>query len=410
MTTDDGPTGESERGSAVEPADRSPGGIPRSLRTTTAWAWRLLIVGAALYVLVQIIARLRLVVIPALIGLLIAALNYPVASALRRRGLPALAAAWLALLLFLLVLAGIGFLIGFNATSEFPHLSDQVNQGVDRIQDYLTNGPFHFSHRQIDNTVHDVRIQITRNRSRIVSGVVAGASVAAEVITGILLALFTAFFLLYDGDRIWRWIVSRFPDRVEARINGAGQEAWATITGYIRGTVFVAFTDALGIAIGLLIVRVPLVAPLALLTFMGGFIPIIGATVAGAASVLVTLVAKGPVPALIILGVVLAVQQLEGHVLQPIVMRRAVRLHPLAIVLSLAAGGALAGIPGAVVAVPFVAVLNRVAGYLARYGREVDAPAHPDDPEPAPTTRATGAPDEPPDPDADGGEQRAGDG
>ncbi len=358
---------------AGEPAaDRPAPGVPPLLRSAASWSWRLLVLGGLLYVLAQIVARLRVVVIPVGIGLLIAALMHPVAAAARRHGVPRLAAAWLALLTFLLVVAGAGVLIGFDATSEFPHLSNQVNQGVDRVQDYLTNGPFHFSHKEIDNTVHDFRAQLTRNRSRILSGVVTGASVAVEVVTGVLLALFTAFFLLYDGEGIWRWIVSRFPRRAEVRVNGAGSEAWATITGYIHGTVFVALTDATGITIGLLAVRVPLIAPLAVLTFLGGFIPIIGATVAGAAAVLVTLVAKGPVPALIILGVVLAVQQLEAHVLQPVVMRRAVRLHPLAIVLSLAAGATLAGIPGAVVAVPFVAVVNRVSGYLARDGKPAD--------------------------------------
>jgi putative heme transporter len=350
------------------------GAVPSSLRTAAAWAWRLLVLGAALYVLIQLVARLRVVVIPVLIGLLIAALTYPIASRLRRHGVPRLAAAWVALLTFLLAIAGVGVLIGYNATSEFPHLSQQVNQGVDRVQDYLTNGPFHFSHKQIDDAVHNIRASITRNRSRILSGVLAGASVAVEVVTGVLLALFTAFFLLYDGERIWHWVVTRFPPRVRDRVRGAGDEAWSTVTGYIRGTMFVAFTDAVGISIGLLVVGVPLVAPLALLTFIGGFIPIVGATLAGVASVLVTLVAKGPVPALIVLGVVLAVQQLEGHVLQPVVMRRAVRLHPLAIVLSLAAGATLAGIPGAVVAVPFVAVINRVSGFLARFGKDEAPP------------------------------------
>ncbi len=168
--------------------------------------------------------------------------------------------------------------------------------------------------------------------------------------------------------------MARFPSGSEERVRGAGREAWATITGYIRGTMFVALVDAIGITIGLLAVGVPLVAPLALLTFLGGFIPIVGATVAGVAAILVTLVSNGLVPALVILGVVLGVQQIEGHLLQPLVMRRAVRLHPLAIVISLSAGGVLAGIPGAVAAVPFVAVINRVAGYLARSGKQPPAP------------------------------------
>ncbi|SQD97969.1 conserved membrane hypothetical protein [Parafrankia sp. Ea1.12] len=344
--------------------------VPVSLRVASAWSWRLLIIGTAVYVLAMIVGRVRIVVIPVIAGLLIAALIHPIAYRFQRMGVPRLGAAFAALLIFLLLVVGAGVAVGFNAANEIPAVADQVSEGVDQVRDYLTDGPFHLSQGQIDNLVDDIRSSLTSNRGRVVSGVLSTASVAAEVLTSILVALFSTFFFLYDGERIWSWIVTRFPSGAEDRVRGAGREAWLTLTGYIRGTVFVAAVDAVGITIGLVAVGAPLVAPLALLTFFGGFIPIVGATVAGIAAVLVALVSNGVPDALIILGVVIAVQQVEGHLLQPLVMRRAVRLHPLAIVIALSAGGVLAGIPGAIAAVPFVAVVNRVATYLASAGKD----------------------------------------
>uniref|UniRef100_UPI0035588956 AI-2E family transporter n=1 Tax=Frankia tisae TaxID=2950104 RepID=UPI0035588956 len=363
------PPADGGAGAVQSPAGRAEEHVPLALRVSAGWSWRLIVTGAAIYILLMVVGRVRIVVIPIIAGLLIAALIHPLAHRLQRLGLPRLGAAFAALFIFFAVLAGAAVAVGFNAANEIPTVSDQVSEGVEQIRGYLTDGPFHLSQNQLDDLVDDIRRNLANNRGRLVSGVISGASVAAEVLTSLLVALFSTFFFLYDGERIWNWIVTRFPEAAEDRVRGAGREAWHTITGYIRGTVFVAAVDAVGIAIGLIGVGVPLVAPLALLTFFGGFVPIIGATVAGVAAVLVTLVSQGVTEALIILGVVLAVQQLEGHVLQPLVMRRAVQLHPLAIVIALSAGGVLAGIPGAIAAVPFVAVVNRVAGYLAATGK-----------------------------------------
>ncbi|CAO5170151.1 putative heme transporter [Frankia sp. AiPs1] len=355
-----------------------------ALRVSAGWSWRLIVTAAAVYILLMAVGRIRLVIIPIIAGLLIAALIHPMKHRFQRMGLPRLAASFAALFVFLVVLAGAAVAVGFNAADEIPTVSDQVSQGVEQIRGYLTNGPFHLSQSQLDDLVDDIRRNLANNRGRLVNGVISGASVAAEALTSLLLALFSTFFFVYDGERIWNWIVTRFPVGAEERVRGAGREAWSTITGYIRGTVFVAATDALGITIGLIGVGVPLVAPLALLTFFGGFVPIVGATVAGVAAVLVTLVSGGVTDALIILGVVLAVQQIEGHLLQPLVMRRAVRLHPLAIVISLSAGGVLAGIPGAIAAVPFVAVVNRVATYLAASAKPASDADPPAEGDPAP--------------------------
>lgn len=361
-------------GGSAGTGERSEPHVPVALRVAAGWSWRLIVVGAAIWILLMIVGRVRLIVIPVIAGLLVAALIHPLANRLVRIGLPRLGATFAALLIFFAGVSGVAVAVGFNAANEIPAVANQVSEGIDQVRDYLTEGPFNLSESQIDDLVDDIRNTLTRNQDEVVSGVLSTASVAAEVLTGMLVALFATFFFLYDGERIWNWIVTRFPAGAEERVRGAGREAWFTITGYIRGTVFVAFVDAVGITIGLVAMDVPLVAPLALLTFFGGFIPIIGATVAGIAAVLVTLVAGGVVDALIILGVVLAVQQIEGHLLQPLVMKRAVRLHPLAIVLALSAGGVLAGIPGAIAAVPFVAVVNRVSTYLAATGKIVPPP------------------------------------
>jgi predicted PurR-regulated permease PerM len=360
--------------STVSPHDRAERAVPVALRVSAGWSWRLLIIGAAVYVVVIAIGRVRSIVIPVVAGLLITALIVPIAQRLQRVGVPRLASAFLALLTFFVILGGVAVGVGFNAANELPSVVDQVNNGIGQVKDYLTNGPLHLSQKQITDLIDSVQRSLTANRGKVVSQVITTASVLVEVLASLLVTVFATFFFVYDGAGIWNWIVNRFPPSAEERVRGAGREAWATLTGYIRGTVLIAFTDALGISIGLVSVGTPLVAPLALLTFFGGFIPIVGATVAGTAAVLVTLVAKGLVPAIIVLCVVVVVQQFEGHVMHPLVMRRAVNLHPLAIVISLSAGAVLAGIPGAIAAVPTVAVINRVAGYLAASGKAPPEP------------------------------------
>jgi predicted PurR-regulated permease PerM len=350
-------------------AERAERAVPVALRVAAGWSWRLLVVGAAVYVVAMAIGRVRSIVIPVVAGLLITALIVPIAQRLQRAGVPRLASAFLALFAFFVVIVGAAVLVGLNAANELPTVITQVNKGIGQVREYLATGPLHLSQKQITDTLNSIQHSLTSNQGKVVSGVITTASVLFEVVASLLVTLFATFFFVYDGAGIWNWIVTRFPPVAEERVRGAGREAWATLTGYIRGTVIIALTDALGISIGLVVIGTPLVAPLGMLTFFGGFIPIVGATLAGTAAVLVTLVTKGLVQAIIVLCIVLVVQQIEGHVLHPLVMRRAVNLHPLAIVISLSAGGVLAGIPGAIAAVPTVAVINRVARYLAASGK-----------------------------------------
>jgi predicted PurR-regulated permease PerM len=353
--------------------------VPRVLNDAAAWSWRVLVVVAATAVVVFILVRLRVLVFPLFAALLLTALLRPLTVRLRGRGVPHAIAAVVTLLLGLALLAGVGALVSRQAASQFDDLGTQVRGGVAEIRDYLTGPPLRVDEEQLNSLGDRLRDAGRTNQEQITQGVVTGATLAAEIVTGVILALFATFFFLFDGEGIWRWFTSLFPRASRARVHEAGSRAWTTLSGYIRGTVFVAFVDALFIGLALVLLGVPLAFSLALITFLGGFIPIVGATVAGIFAVLVALVAKGPIAALIIAGVVVAVQQLEGHILQPLVLGRAVALHPLAIALSIAAGAILAGIPGAVIAVPVVAMINTVASYLfARTDEGEEEPPPPD--------------------------------
>lgn len=360
--------------------------VPVLLDVAAAWTWRVLILLAGIYVLAIVVARLQIVFLPVAAALLITALVRPLVTSLQRIGLGRLAATWIVILLLFTGIGGFLTLTGTQLAGEFDELGTQVEAGIGEVTRYLAEGPLQLDQAQIDEAYQKLRERLSENQGALVSGAVAGATVAVEVLAGLILALFTAFFLLYDGERIWDWIASRFPREQRNRVDSTGAAAWSTLTGYIRGTSLVAFVDALGVGLALALTGVPLVIPLALLTFFGGFIPLVGATLAGAAAVLVALVSQGPIAALIVLGAVIAVQQLEGHVLSPLVLGRAVQLHPLVIALSLAAGAVVAGIPGAIVAVPLVAVANRAAAHLAELEEEthpqVETAALADTPEP----------------------------
>lgn len=345
---------------------------PWLLRAAAGWSWRILVIGAAIYLLLLLVAHLRVIALAVVAALLLTALIHPLFRRLNGLGLPRALAAALTLLALLLVLASVVTLLSSTTAAQLPELRSSVGTGIGQVRGWLSTGPLHVDAGQVDRLNTQVTHQLTANRSKLATGALSGAALAVEVLAGALLMLFTTFFLLFDGPHIWGWVVRLFSRSARPVVEGAGAVAWQTLTGYIRGTVFVALVDALCIGAGLLAVRVPLVAPLIVLTFLGAFIPIAGATLAGIAAVLVALVSRGPVAALIVLGVVLFVQQIEGHILQPLVLGKSVRLHPLAIVFAITAGATLGGIPGAIVAVPTVAVLSRVAAYLARLRRTDD--------------------------------------
>jgi predicted PurR-regulated permease PerM len=319
---------------------------------------------------------LTVVVVPVFVGLLLAALLQPGAAALRRRGWPSTLAAVMMLVVGLGVVAGIITLVIEQFLAGYTELAAQVDQALNQIQDYAVR-TFPISQRQISDAVTSAQQAIVDNRDVLTSGALTTAATVSEVLTGTLLTLFTLFFLLKDGRQVWLWVVGLTPINSQAYLDEAARRSWRTLISYVRATVIVAAFDAVLIGIALLFLGTPLVVPLAALVFLGAFIPIIGSFLAGTVSVLVTLVAVGPVRALIALGVIVLIMQLEGHVMQPLLMGRAVSVHPLAVVLGIAAGLLVGGIFGALIAVPIIACSNVAGTYLSRR-HEGPRPPQPD--------------------------------
>jgi predicted PurR-regulated permease PerM len=342
-------------------------GIPRGVRIAGAWAWRLILFVAAAYLLIRVVAFLRIVIIPVVVALLLAALFEPAVRGLRNRGVNRSLAAGTVLVGGLAAVSGgLGLIVG-TVISQFDDLSTQVGEGVEEIQTWLARGPLHISQAQLTRGLERLQQQVSENQGAITSGAWSTAATLGEVLAGFFLVLFTLFFFLRDGAQIWRFLCRLLPRPACVPVARAGHYSWHTLGSYVRATVLVAFVDAVGIGIGLAVLRVPLALPLAALVFLGAFIPVIGATLSGTVAVLVALVTQGPVSALIVLAVVIGVQQLEGHVLQPLIMGRAVALHPLAVILAIATGLVVAGIVGALVAVPVLAVANTAVRYLTEH-------------------------------------------
>jgi putative heme transporter len=254
----------------------------------------------------------------------------------------------------------------------FPDLAVKSTDGIRQIQDWLQTGPLHLSSRQLNDTADAAQQWLNTHRSTLAGGALSTAGTAVEVLASGFLVLVATFFFLRDGARIWRFLVSLLPAAARAPMARAGEQSWLTLVAYVKATVLVAFIDAVGIGLALVILRVPFALPLAALVFLSSFIPIIGGTISGAVAVLVALVTRGLLVALLVLAAVLLVQQLEGQVLQPLIMGRAVAIHPLAVIVAIATGVVLAGIIGALVAVPVVAVLNTGIRHLIY--RRVEAP------------------------------------
>jgi predicted PurR-regulated permease PerM len=240
---------------------------------------------------------------------------------------------------------------------------------VRQIQTWLRSGPLHLSDNQVNAAVDAAQNWANTHRDILTTGAVSTAATVLEVLAGLFLVLFSTFFFLRDGRRIWYFITSVLPGDVRDPVAGAGVAAWRTLVAYVRATVLVAFIDAVGIGVGLALLRVEFAFPLAALVFLGAFIPIVGATLSGTVAVLVALVTRGPLWALAVLALIIGVQQFEGHVLQPVIMGRAVSIHPLAVIVAIAAGAVLAGIVGALVAVPVVAVLNTAVRHMLAHRR-----------------------------------------
>lgn len=334
------------------------------VRKTAAWSWQLLIIAAATWVLLQFLMRLGVVIVPAALALMLTALLVPAVDFLNRRGAPRGGAVALVLICGLALVGSILAFVITQFADGLPDLADQVTRSIDSARHWLISGPLHLRPDQI-NHFGDTAIQTIRDHQQeLTSGALSTAGTVTEIVTGALLALFTLIFLLLGGRNIWRFMTQIAPATVRQRVGDAGAAGFHSLTGYVRATSVVALVDAVGIGTGLAIMGIPLALPLASLVFLGAFIPLVGAVLSGFVAVVVALLAKGFVYALITLGLIIAVMQLEAHVLQPLVMGRAVSIHPLAVVLGIAAGGVLAGVVGALLAVPTIAFINSAARVL----------------------------------------------
>ncbi|WP_240617391.1 AI-2E family transporter [Nocardioides speluncae] len=341
--------------------------VPWGLDLAAAWSWRFLVISAAGFAILWVLAYFRVITLPIVIALLITALASPGVRLLQRIGIPKGLSAGL------VVIGGIAFVgalltfAGQQVAQGANDLADQVVVGLEEIRKWLRDGPLDASDSQINGYIEQAQKAITERSKdgEVMSQLTEVGTTIGHVVAGFFIVLFSTYFFLADGERIWSWFVRLAPRAARERLDSSGRVAWISLTQFVRATVIVALVDAIGIMIVAAILGVPFVLAIGVLVFIGAFIPMIGATIAGSVAVLVALVDQGPVTALLMLGGVILVQQIEGHVLQPFLMGRWVSVHPLGVIVAIGGGVIVAGIAGALIAVPLVAALNAVVQHLA---------------------------------------------
>lgn len=351
--------------------------VPMGLRVTAGYAWRILLIAAVVAGFIWIVIQLKLLVIPLMVGILITALLWPAFEWMLRRGFPRWAAVASALLGTLGIVAGLIALVVWQVRLQLDDVQERSAEAIKSLQQFLMSDPINLTQAQIDGYLEQARTFFSDQADLLFNGALTVGTTAAHVATGAVLSLFILICLLADGGGIWKWTLRLFPRAARPAADGAARNGWETVVNYARTQLFVAAIDAVGIGIGALLLGVPLAIPVAVLVFLGSFVPIVGAVVTGAIAVLLALVYNGPWIAVAMLGVVLLVQQVEGHILQPIMMGSAVKVHPLAVVLVVAGGSMVGGIPGALFAVPLAAFINVAAVTVStgswRTGEQPDA-------------------------------------
>jgi predicted PurR-regulated permease PerM len=341
---------------AVPAAGRGEGErVHSALRLAAAYAWRLLVIGALVYVAFMVLGRFQLVAVAVFLALVATALLRPLADLLARV-LPRPLAVVLAVFGSLLVVLGLLALVGNAAAGEAGKLAGDFRGGISRIERWLEGPPFHVRRGTLSGLHDKISTFLSTHRSTLISSALSGANRAVEVLTGAFLALFCSIFFVHSGDRMWRWFNDQLPETARAPWDRASRAAWHTFAGYTRGIIIVAASNAVLVGIALLLLRVPLALPLTLLVFFATFVPLVGSPIALAVATVVALAGRGPVIAAVVLALIVVVGQFEGHVLHPLVMSWAVRLHPVAVAISVIAGSIVAGVIGAVVSVPVVSV------------------------------------------------------
>ncbi len=370
-------------GGLADPPPQPPNAIPELRRvpswlaTAAAWSWRLLLLALALYLVARVLGIIYIVVVPCIAALLLTAVLEPLTSRLRRAGLPNMAATWLTLLVAFIVVGGLVTLVANRVSADYSTLVAEAKHTTAQLQSWLAGPPFHVKNTNVEKYLNNIPNYISTHRSVVEGTVVTGGKIASEFFGGLVLMIFVMFFLLKDGERIWGWFLGALRTPTARRVDRAGHASWLVLVYYMRGTVVVAAIHAIVIGLVLWFMGVPLAVPLGVLVFLAAFVPLIGLLIAGALAILVTLATQGWLDAVILLGILIVEDQLEAHLLQPQVVGKMIRLHPLAVILSLAVGGVLAGIPGAVVAVPIVAVVTRALPELRRREPEDAGPPGP---------------------------------
>ena len=345
--------------------------VAPGMRIAAAWSWRILVVAAVIALIGLVVALLRDVAVPVFVAILLSALLVPFCNWLQRKGWPKALAVALCEIGLLIVIAGLITVIVITVRRGLPDLVETTQVRYEEFVQFLAAPPLNLSENDITGYVDGLVQGLQSDGGALLTGALSVGSTAGHLVAGALIALFVTLFILIDGRGMWTWIVRLFPSRSQAAIMGGGEAGWITLSTFVRVQIFVAFVDAVGIGLGAYILGLfyggfPLVIPIAIAVFLASFIPIVGAVATGVFAVFVALVYLGPVPALIMLGIVILVQQVEGHVLQPFLIGNAVKVHPVAVVLAVATGAYVAGIPGALFAVPLVATLNVMIGYIAR--------------------------------------------
>lgn len=340
---------ENERGRT-----RRSAAVAQSLWPVARLGLNVVLTAAGLAVAGYVVLHLWLVLLPVLLALLLATLLVAPADALRRWGVPSPGAALLVMLGALAAFGGVVASIVPAIVSEFDDVGRSARQGLDEALRWLSEGPLGIEREQVRSAVDEALASVS-GAGNVTGSVLSGAALVVEIVAGLLLMLVVLFFFVHDGRRIWSWVVELFPVAHRGHVDTVGQRMWQTVCAYVRGVAIIAFVDAVLIAIALLVIGVPLVLPLAVLTFLGAFVPLAGAVVAGAIAALVALVSQGVLAAILVVIVITIIQQLEGDLLYPLVVGHSVALHPVAILLALTAGTVLAGLVGALLAVPVAA-------------------------------------------------------
>jgi putative heme transporter len=345
--------------------------VPHALRVAAAWSWRLLVIGTAAVVAVMALAAVKIVILPVIGALLLCTFLVPPTTWLTARGVPRSIASFTMVVALIAAIGALGLWMAGIFRSNAAQLGESIRQGGRGLEDWIATRPFGIEPRRVDDVLDRTRDALLGGDG-VAGGILARATTAAEIAAGLLFVVVLLFFFLKDGDRMWAWLVRRLGVDAGRHADAAGRRAWQSLGGYMRGQAIIAFVDAVFIGLGAFMLGVPFALPIALITFVAGFFPIVGAVAAGVVAVLIALAADGVTTALIMLAIVVGVQQLESNALEPVIMSRTVRLHPVAILVALGAGVAIGGLIGAFLAVPVAAAATAAFGYLwAQVGPDV---------------------------------------